>query len=123
MSTEEAKELAALSADFREVLVAQQQYLLAQARQTAVCNAKHLIGQGLCSWLLRAVDESGGPSLLITQENLAKILGVQRASVSMYASELQQTLYARFRNFVGHFQISTLSSSVLWQIGCEFVYP
>jgi Mn-dependent DtxR family transcriptional regulator len=51
----------------------------------------------LCSWLLRAHDTAGGGELLLTQENLAQMLGVQRASVSMFASQLQEKGLIQYR--------------------------
>ena len=90
MPIADAKDLASTSAQFRGLILAQEQYLLAEAWQFAACNAKHLVIQRLCSWLLRARDEAGGSELLMIQENMAKMLGVQRASVSMLASQLQE---------------------------------
>jgi len=101
---EDAKEWAAASPDFRAVLFAQQRYLLAQAQQTGACNAKHSISQRLCSWLLLVHDEIGNGELLITQEMLAKMIGVQRASVSMFASQLQQNGLVQYRR--GRLQIT-----------------
>jgi CRP-like cAMP-binding protein len=102
LSIEDAKEWAA-APDFRALLFAQQRYLLAQAQQTAACNAKHSISQRLCSWLLRVHDEIGNGELLITQEMLAKMIGVQRASVSMFASQLQENGLVQYRR--GRLQI------------------
>ena len=104
MRIDHARELSDTAAEFRELVFAQEQYLLVQSRQFAACNAKHLIVQRLCSWLLRAQDEVGGRELLITQENLAKMLGVQRASVSVIASQLQQKGLIGYRR--GRVQIS-----------------
>lgn len=89
MRVADARELASSSAEFRKMIVAQEQYLLAQARQFAGCNAKHRVVQRLCSWLSRVHAEVGGGELLMTQDNLAKMLGVQRATVSMLTSQLQ----------------------------------
>ena len=89
MRAADAREIASTSAEFRRLLVAQEQYLLAQARQLTGCNARHRIVQRLCFWLLRAHEEAGGSELQLTQDNLAKMLGVQRASLSMSASQLQ----------------------------------
>jgi CRP-like cAMP-binding protein len=97
LSIEDAREWAAASPEFRALLFAQQRYLLAQAQQTAACNARHSISQRLCSWLLRVHDEVGNGELLITQEMLAKMLGVQRASVSMFASKLQDKGLVQYR--------------------------
>jgi CRP-like cAMP-binding protein len=97
LSIEKAREWATASPEFRALLFAEQRYLLAQAQQTAACNAKHSISQRLCSWLLRVHDEVGNGELLITQEMLGKMLGVQRASVSMFASQLQEKGLVRYR--------------------------
>lgn len=90
MRAADAREIASTSAEFRKLMVVQEQHLLAQARQLAGCNAIHRIVQRLCFWLLRAQGETGGSELHLTQDNLAKMLGVQRASLSMYASQLQE---------------------------------
>ena len=90
MRAADAREIASTSAEFRWLMVAQEQYLLAQARQLAGCNARHRIVQRLCFWLLRAHNEAGGSELQLTQDNLAKTLGVQRGSLSMFASQLQE---------------------------------
>jgi CRP-like cAMP-binding protein len=82
-------ELANREKDVRTVLFDNEQFLLAQAQQTAACNARHVIPQRLATWILRASDASGGEELTLTQEYLAQMLGVQRASVSMFAGALQ----------------------------------
>jgi CRP-like cAMP-binding protein len=85
------------SLEFRNLMFVQEQYLQAQAQQTAACNAKHSIMHRLCSWLLRARDVAGSTELLLTQENLAKMLGVQRASVSVFAGQLQERGLIQYR--------------------------
>jgi CRP-like cAMP-binding protein len=90
-------DLASADRDFRNLLYAHEQFLLAQAQQTAACNAKHTIPQRLSSWLLRAQDMVAGDELLLTQEHLAQMLGVQRASVSMFASQLQDKGLIHYR--------------------------
>jgi CRP-like cAMP-binding protein len=82
-------ELANRDKEVRTVLFDNEQYLLAQAQQTAACNARHVIPQRLATWILRATDATGGDELTLTQEYLAQMLGVQRASVSMFAGSLQ----------------------------------
>jgi CRP-like cAMP-binding protein len=104
MRVDDLIDAATASAEFREMMFAQEQYLLAQAQQTAACNAKHTIMHRLCSWLLRAHDACGGGELMLTQENLAQMLGVQRASVSMFASQLQEQGLIHYRR--GRLQIA-----------------
>jgi CRP-like cAMP-binding protein len=117
LSIEDAKEWAAASPEFRAVLFAQQRYLLAQAQQTAACNAKHAISQRLGSWLMRVHDEIGNGELLITQETLAKTIGVQRASVSMFASQLQQNELVQYRR--GRLQITDPNGLEAWACECH----
>jgi CRP-like cAMP-binding protein len=97
MAVADATELTETSDEFRHLLVAQEQYLLAQARQFAACNASHRILQRLCSWLLRVQEETAGGELGMTQENVARMLGVQRATLSLVASELQQEGLVSYR--------------------------
>jgi CRP-like cAMP-binding protein len=86
----DAIELAERAAPVRELFFRNEQYILAQAQQTAACNAKHRIPQRLATWILRAQHDSGEDELALTQEYLAQMLGVQRASVSMFAGALQE---------------------------------
>lgn len=79
------------------LLVAHEQFMLAQAQQTAACNARHHIPQRMVSWFLRASDATGENELHLTQEYMAQMLGVQRASVSVFAAQLQDEGYIRYR--------------------------
>ena len=71
-----------------EVLRSLESQLL-QAQQNALCHALHSIEARFCRWLLQASEALGGDVLELTQEFCAKILGVQRTSVSMSAYALQ----------------------------------
>lgn len=81
----------------RAAIFAYEQFLQAQAQQTAACNAKHHIMQRLSSWLLRTKDVTGAREMFLTQEFLAQMLGVQRASVSGFAGQLQDMELIRYR--------------------------
>lgn len=115
MKSVDAIEIANDSSEFRHLLYMQERYIQAQAEQTAACNAKHTIMRRLCSWLLRAQDTIGGGELLLTQEHLAQMLGVQRASVSMFASQLQEKGLIQYRR--GRLHIS--NSAGLAEHACE----
>lgn len=82
---------------FRQSLFRQEQYLQAQAQQTAACNGRHTLQRRLASWLLRARAIAGSDHLGLTQEYLAQMLGVQRASVSGAASLLADTGAIEYR--------------------------
>ncbi len=48
-------------------------------------NAKHLVEERLCCWLLRTRDLIGEDTLPLTQEYIAQMLGVRRTSVTLAA--------------------------------------
>jgi CRP-like cAMP-binding protein len=84
------RKAAADSEAFRTILMRHEQVLFAQAQQSAACNVSHKIEARLARWLLRSRDLSGSDTLLLTQEFLAQMLGVQRTSVSLVAHQLQE---------------------------------
>ena len=61
-----------------------------QVAQTAVCNKFHSVEERLCRWLLMAHDRSPSDTLPMTQDELARVLGSRRASVSVVASVFQK---------------------------------
>jgi CRP-like cAMP-binding protein len=60
---------------FSRRVVAHEQFLYAQAQQTAACNAVHRIETRLCRWLLQARDTAESDTLDFTQEFIGHILG------------------------------------------------
>jgi CRP-like cAMP-binding protein len=64
--------------------------VLAQAQQSAGCNASHTVEARMCRWLLRIRDLTQSDELKLTQEYLAQMLGVRRTSVSLVAKTLQK---------------------------------
>ncbi len=84
------KTIADQSVAWRQLLVRHEQALLAQAQQSAACNAAHSVEERLSRWLLRARDLWDGEALPMTQELLARMIGVQRNAVSIVAHALQQ---------------------------------
>jgi CRP-like cAMP-binding protein len=73
----------------RKSLFRAESWLLVQAQQIAACNGRHTVPQRLCHWLLRAADINGNKDLPATQELIAELLGIQRASISSSAAKLQ----------------------------------
>jgi CRP-like cAMP-binding protein len=73
----------------RQMLMDYEQFFLAQVQQTAACNAAHDVPSRACKWLLR-MQKLVGDDLLLTQEFLAQMMGVQRSSVTAVAVALQE---------------------------------
>lgn len=65
------------------------QALICQTSQTAVCNQHHELDKQRCRWLLMSVDRLHDNELVVTQEMLASLLGVRRASVTLGLGLLQ----------------------------------
>jgi CRP-like cAMP-binding protein len=97
IKTADLTQLARQSNTLHRALVVHEQFLLAQAQQTAACNARHEIPQRLATWLLRVSDRSGQDQMPLTQEFLAQMLGVQRASVSIAAGAFKDAGLISYR--------------------------
>lgn len=105
----------AASRSLRIKLYQHDQMLLAQAQQSAACNAKHQIEERLCRWLLRTRDLVESDNIELTQEFLAQMLGVRRTSVTLAASHLQAVNLIKYRR--GHIQV--LDVDALQEAACE----
>jgi hypothetical protein len=64
--------------------------LITQMTQTAVCNRHHSLAKQLCRMLLLSLDRLRGDELIMTQEVIARMLGVRREGVHEAASQLQE---------------------------------
>lgn len=115
MRADDLREIAAAHPAVGTALFHHQHYLLAQAQQSAACNAKHHIPQRFATWVLRARDAVGKDEVDLTQEFVAQMLGVQRPSVSIVASSLQDAGLISYRR--GHVKI--LDEKGLMQSACE----
>jgi CRP-like cAMP-binding protein len=93
------------------------QALITQMAQTAVCNRHHRIEQQLCRCLLMSLDrlDSHAPTLTLTQDLIANMLGVRREGVTEAAGRLQRAGYIRYAR--GH--ITVLDRPALEQHACE----
>jgi len=60
-----------------------------QISQKAACNAHHSVEERFCTWLLMLQDRSQGDRLRLTQEHIARVLGVYRPSVTCIAQGLR----------------------------------
>jgi len=66
--------------------------VLAEARQSVVCNALHPVERRLSRAILDALDRSCLERVLpLTQETLAQMLGAQRTTVAAFLSRMQRS--------------------------------
>jgi DNA-binding XRE family transcriptional regulator len=63
----------------QSLIIRHEQVLLAQAMQSAACNASHTVEERMCRWLH---DLTQSDQLTITQDYLAHLIGVRRTTVS-----------------------------------------
>jgi CRP-like cAMP-binding protein len=99
IAAEVLRKVAVQGSTLRTLLDRHDQFLYAQAQQSAACNAAHSLEARLSRWLLRANDLCGR-NFMLTQESLAAFLGVRRTSVSLTAHGLQEAGIIRYRRGV-----------------------
>lgn len=110
-----AQAAVAASRTLRKKLYQHDQILLAQAQQSAACNAKHGVEERLCRWLLRTRDLVGADTVPLTQEYIAQMLGVRRTSVTLAARNLQAAKLINYRRGL----IKILDVEGLQEAACE----
>ena len=113
----------------QQVLLRYMQALMVQMLQTAVCNRHHNVEQQVCRWLLMTIDRlpevrdhasgvgaaAGQGELTITQEWVARMLGVRREGITEAAGKLQHA--GLIHNRRGH--IAVLDRAGLERYACE----
>jgi CRP-like cAMP-binding protein len=88
---------AARHAEFGRLLHLYAQAFMTQVAQSTACNRLHSAEQRLARWLLICRDRVGRDELPITQETMALMLGVRRATVTEAAGALQRAGVIRYR--------------------------
>ena len=83
--------------------------------QTAACNRLHSIDERCGCRLLQTHDRVRADTFSLTQESLAQMLGVRRATVTVAAGLLQRTGLIRYRRGV----ITILDRRGLEEMSCE----
>lgn len=91
------------------------QALITQIFQTGACNRHHSLEQQLCRWLLTTLDRVPSGQLVMTQELVARVLGVRREGVTEAAGNLQRAGVISYRR--GH--IAVLQRAGLESRSCE----
>jgi CRP-like cAMP-binding protein len=91
------------------------QAFLREALQTAACNSVHMVEERFARRLLMNHDRSDGNTITLTQEYLAKALGVCRSTVTLAAGALQSAGLISYRRGA----ITVLDRAGLERASCE----
>jgi CRP-like cAMP-binding protein len=89
--------------------------IAAQAQQSAICNAVHSVEARISRWLLEIRDRCDTDRLLLTQSDLAAMLGVRRTTVTLVAGRLQNLGAIRCRR--GYVYVT--NREILERCSCE----
>ncbi len=72
----------------KDLLLLYTQALLTQVSQSAACNRQHTVEERLAKWLLSTQDCLQSPTIPLTQEFIANMLGIRRSGVTVAARSL-----------------------------------
>ena len=89
---------------------------LAVVSRLAACNAVHTLKQRACRRLLLALDQTEQQSVMMTQEELARALGVGRTSVNQACKELRNDNIIDYSR--GHIQIKDVEGMMTAACDC-----
>jgi len=99
----------------RNLLMAYTRALFAQVLQSVACNAMHNVEERCARWLLMTHDRAETDSFVLTQEFLAEMLGVRRASVNLVGRAFQRAGLIRYTRGT----ITILDRAGLESVSCE----
>jgi CRP-like cAMP-binding protein len=83
--------------EMRAVMLLYTQAFIAQISQTTACNSLHKLEQRFARWLLEVQDRMEQPTLKLTQEFIAQMIGVRRSGVTQTAQKFQDAGLIRYR--------------------------
>jgi CRP-like cAMP-binding protein len=91
------------------------QATMVQVAQNVVCNSSHSAEKRMARWLLTTQDRVGRDEFTLTQEFLARMLGVHRPTVSETAQRIQAQGLIRYRRGA----ITIVDRHRLREIACD----
>ena len=115
VEADEFRRLAVNGSTLHARLLRYSHVLLVQAAQAVLCNRRHSAEQRCAKWLLFAQDRIATDRIDLTQEFLAQVIGVRRASVTTVANALRK------RGFIAYHRgsITVLDRAGLESASCQ----
>jgi CRP-like cAMP-binding protein len=104
-----------VSGEFRRLILRYMQAMMTEASQRAVCHRRHSIDQQLCRIILLCLDRTQASELTLTQELIARTMGVRREAITVSAQKLQAAGLIRYVR--GH--ITVLDRAGIESHACE----
>jgi CRP-like cAMP-binding protein len=115
MSVGDFREEMSTNQRFEKVMRLGAQGFVNQVAQTTACNRLHTVERRLCRWILMCHDRVGEPTVNLTQQFIAQMLGVRRASIGVVAGSLQEADLIRYSRG----RIEIVSRPALERAACE----
>lgn len=112
ISTEHQRREFNHSGAFRRLILRYMQAMMTEASQRAVCHRRHAIDQQLCRIILLCLDRTQDQELTMTQDLIARTMGVRRESITLATQKLQAA---------GLIACSRGSITVLNRVGIELL--
>jgi CRP-like cAMP-binding protein len=78
------------SSTLKDTLLLYAHTLVLQVSYTALASGRYQLEERLARWLLMALDRAQGPTVHLTHDSLAVMLGTRRAGVTVALNELQK---------------------------------
>lgn len=103
---------------WRDVLLRYYAVLIGQVSRRAICNARHRLNERFSTWLLMVRDRALGEDFPLTQETIARQLGVRRAGINECVVALERLGVLDHRR--GHIRV--LRGDALEESACS-CYP
>lgn len=89
IDTPTLQRLVRINDELRTVLNQPVDQYIRQVSQKVVCNVYHSVKERFCTWLLMLQDRCRRESLALTHEQIARVLGVYRPSITCIAQEMR----------------------------------
>jgi CRP-like cAMP-binding protein len=98
-----------------KLLLRYAQSMMSHLGQRVLCNGHHSAEQRLCTFILQMMDRTYAVEFVITQEEMGRLLGVRRETITDSASHLQDLGLIKYRR--GHLTVRNRSG--IAALSCE----